>query len=87
MDDALKAIKEVQKSPTNGGKKLDELVRNIQSKRYAAGLSKAAVFFGIAKGMEKIVENEIYFGTCRLIHESLSFRSLLTADFTGFNIN
>jgi hypothetical protein len=62
MDDALEAIREVVKTPASNGKKLDELVRYIQSKRGTPGLSITAVFFGIAKGIEKIAEHRIYFG-------------------------
>jgi hypothetical protein len=62
MDDALEAIREVVKTPASNGKKLDELVSYIQSKRGTPGLSITAVFFGIAKGIEKIAEHRIYFG-------------------------
>jgi len=62
MDDALEAIREVVKTPASNGKKLDELVSDIQSKRGTPGLSITAVFFGIAKGIEKIAEHRIYFG-------------------------
>ena len=52
MDDALEAIREVVKTPASNGKKLDELVSYIQSKRGTPGLSITAVFFGIEEQAE-----------------------------------
>jgi hypothetical protein len=62
MDDVLDIIQEIVKAKSFQGERLDKLVRELQSKRGTPGLPTTPLFFGIAKGIEKIAEDRIYHG-------------------------
>ena len=62
MDDVLDIIQKIVKAKSFYTDRPDELVRELQSKRGTPGLPTTPVFFGIAKGIEKIAEDRIYHG-------------------------
>ena len=57
MGDVLDIIQEIVKAKSFQSERLDELVRQLQSKRGTPGLPTTPLFFGIAKGIEKITED------------------------------